>query len=57
MLSLEYYVVARGFTAIAVAGTDPATGVVIRHPGSEPGTHAGRLGLICCVSVSVLLVM
>ena len=30
----EIYVVARGLTAIAVAGTEPETGVVIRHPGS-----------------------
>ena len=46
----EIYVVARGLTAIAVAGTEPETGVVIRHPGSEPGVHGGRFGLICSVS-------
>ena len=37
--------VERGFTAITVAGTGFVVGVVIRQSGSDPGVHAGRLGL------------
>ena len=40
--------------AIAVAGyRGRCVGVVMVQSGSEPGVQAGRLGLICCVSVSV----
>ena len=35
---------------ITVAGTGLVVGVVMVQSGSEPGAHAGRLGLICCVS-------
>ena len=43
--------VARGFTAITVAGTTVVAGDVIVQSGSEPGAHAGRLGLIAaCLS-------
>jgi hypothetical protein len=48
----EGYVVERGFTAITVAGTGCVVGAVSKQPGSAPGVHAGRFGLICCVSVS-----
>jgi hypothetical protein len=51
------YVVARGFTQMEVAGTTLGAGAVILQPGSDPGVHAGRLGLICCVSFSVLVLM
>ena len=55
--SVVAYVVERGFTAIAVAGTGADCGVVIVQSGSDPGAQAGRLGLICCVSVSVVVLM
>jgi hypothetical protein len=46
------YVVERGLTAITVAGTVLVAGAVVRvQPKSAPGVQAGRLGLICCVSV------
>ena len=46
------YVVERGLTAITVAGTVLVAGAVVRvQPKSMPGAQAGRLGLICCVSV------
>src|SRR3954466_3881403 len=50
-------VVERGLTAICVAGTLPALGAVFRQPGSEPGTQAGSLRSICCLSVSVVVSM
>jgi hypothetical protein len=53
LIALSIYVVERGFTAIAVAGTVVPPGLVILQPGSDPGAQAGRLGLICCVSFSV----
>jgi hypothetical protein len=53
----EDYVVARGLTATAVAGTALEVGTASVQPASLPpaetGVQAGRLGLICCVSVSV----
>jgi hypothetical protein len=54
---LGRYVVERGFTAIAVAGTALVVGAVIVQSGSVPGVQAGRLGLICCVSVNVDVLM
>jgi hypothetical protein len=41
----------RGLTAMTVAGTGLLLGAASVQPGSEPGVHAGRLGLICCLSV------
>jgi hypothetical protein len=48
---IESYVVERGFTVITVAGTGCVVGAVSKQPWSTPGVQAGRLGLICCVSV------
>jgi hypothetical protein len=46
LMETTRYVVERGFVAIAVAGTDPVTGVVRVQPGSDPGAQAGRFKLI-----------
>ena len=51
------YVVERGLTAMAVAGTGLLLGAASVQPGSEPGVQAGRLGLICCVSVRDVVLM
>jgi hypothetical protein len=37
---------------MTVAGTVLIAGDVFLQSGSEPGTHAGRFGLICFTSVS-----
>jgi hypothetical protein len=51
---LSRYVVERGLTAMAVAGTgSPAGTVVFVQPRSVLDEQAGRLGLICCLSVKV----
>ena len=46
------YVVERGLTTITVAGTELVVGEASVQPKSMTGLQAGRLGLICCVSVS-----
>jgi hypothetical protein len=51
------YVVARGLTQMTVAGTTLGAGAVTLQPGSEPGVQAGRFGLICFVSVRVVVSM
>jgi hypothetical protein len=45
------YVVGRGLMAMAVAGTTVPLPENVQ-PASVPGVQAGRLGLICSVSVS-----
>jgi len=47
----RFYVVERGLATITVAGTELVVGAASVHPMSTPGVQAGRLGLICCVSV------
>ncbi len=47
----------RGLTMTTVAGTGFEVGVVITQSGSDPGVQAGSAGAICCVSVSVEVLM
>lgn len=54
------YVVERGLTAMAVAGTTLPVPVYVHprsFPPAETGVHDGRPGLICCVSVSEVVLM